>query len=397
MRPAMWIAAALTIFLSGPAWTENIPTGSLEPAARDDALAQLFLRVSEITLEDGRSVGTFLQGLPEEDVRLRRLLARQTRPLPPRRYRDGSIDLDLELDPRDLASALDQVRQVSPALQQRLARGSALAVQVDRISATGLAFPPAMSISLPVASQPSPTSGPADAAPPGWRHLDPLTRELTLRAARQQAVTNLFNDVRRVSIGPNHTIAALLRLAPERISAFRDALTEAAVFKVELDDAQVCAAHCDVPAEVAVDFLSPAVRREHLDRNGLSATGYSIPPDPFLTAGRDVPGWYSHTIAASGTSTGPDSTQSTLARTVALVDAKCRLAETIDALAWPAGGTVRERICASAGRADDLAVYLSGARPVRLREESGTVSVTLEIPLRRLYLLLSDYATAPAP
>jgi hypothetical protein len=104
-----------------------------------------------------------------------------------------------------------------------------------------------------------------------------------------------------------------------------------------------------------------------------------------------VPDWYRAALAATGSCdpTTQGKRGRTTAEKAAAVLAKYKLAQAIDELSWPYGGPVRDQLHRATGFAGDLQIYFAGTRTLNTKTDSETATVTLEIPLRRLYLLLS--------
>jgi hypothetical protein len=381
-----WLALAQPA--SAPAPTEAPIIG----AAQDDAFAQLDRTIDALPLTTNQTLGDLFNNMPDENLALRRILQKRAQPIAHRLYSDGSADVDLAIAMDHLRQAIDQVKKSSPHLQKQWPD----AVQfnpsgdppLNRLVATGVAMPAIVPLTLePAASQPARLN---PAPPPllGWRHVSETDRRLTADAARAHALHRLFEQIKAMPIDAGRTIRTFLLNNPAQLPRRRAALAADATFKIDYDPTGICIAHVDVPSQTARQWLPQTLARRVIPQDVLSASGLAEPPPRSNIA--NSPNWINENLSATATSR-LDSTapQADLARRAAVALAKRRLTQKIDQLTLPTGQSVRDAILARPQLAPDFKTFLSSARPTQQDASDGRSTVTLTIPLRRLYLLLA--------
>jgi hypothetical protein len=372
----------------------------LEQVALGRARSAMLEQVRALPLTGQLNLGRWAAASVELDRALRAWVRAQPRHAVPRHYSDGVCEIDLRLEPEvvrdELLKWLTDEALAPPDSEVKPAAIKSAVRRWPTLWTTG-------------AAQPSPKS--VAAKPPGWEDITNEGLELARAAAVADANRALLEQAARLKV----THARRLREFFDSSEAVRVAVSERllseAATRVTFDPDQVAAATARIEvrrlpqllADVHAshyqgDAFQAADFREMLllaGREELAAVGLATPPDrtairdPYPELELDTPEWAARSLTASGRfSPGADSTPDAAAQTEAApLAAIDRLRREVEKLALQENVTVSQFVSYHQELKDDIVLWLSGARPVAAprRSPEGSVEVTVELPLRRLW------------
>lgn len=383
---------------AAPASSPATVTDDLELAALDDARVRMRQAIARQRVTREFRVDELLsaRGAPLE--RIDELLEECTRAGPLRNYRDGTCEVYLLLSEGKLTAAL----------RRWLGDGDG-----------PMRFDSSANEPILVSGCAAPRLRDPTRAPIGWAPLPPEARELAEAAARLDARLALVERLRRLRVGADATVSDLIGERP----ALGWALSETD-WKLTFSAARFTPdVRCFVRAEMSLGEVERGLREAlrgsgHaltedaissdtlLRLNGvaaLSAMGVGAPPaDLLIEFGAAAPAWASNFLTVVGEAVAGDTNQSATqmhekAESEARADATARLLKAAQRLELSRGLTLESLVQSHAELKADVDEFLRGAvelRPAAMGAD-GRVSVTLAIPVRRLWRLARPLVSAP--
>lgn len=395
--PMLWIAASLWALLGPPGAgvaSEHADRGALEQVALTRARTALRRLVLDLPLTHGVTIGHWAAQDVDRDRALRRWLYAIPRATSPRWYSDGVCEVDARVDPEALSSLL-------------LKLSSALGATNDSIAERAQRWPVLRSTGTAGA-------GERPHGPPGWEDIAPVGVRLAGRAARAAAVDALMQQIAQLQITPGVRVRAFFQADESIAPAVREALERAVRVKLNfaVDQVACAGASIDMPELIRIltrvcaehyhgqRFQSPAFREMVLSAPGrtLSATGLAVAPERYRTqaptrpSNRTPPRWAARTLRATGryVPAPGDGFVEPIRIALARLDATARLDARVRELELDERTTVAALLDAHNRLEDDLALLLSGARVTDIEhDQSGAVTVHLELPLMRLWQIVA--------
>jgi hypothetical protein len=372
--------------------------------ARGRARAALWQQVRSLPLTSGRTLGDVLAA--EENLSREFRLWIRSRPATgtPRYFRDGVCEVNVGLTPEELGDFL------SRALQEQRLSGDILTPGVLR--AAQRRWTPLWG--LGAADVATLSDGPQ---PPGWENVSADGVLYTRRAAEQDALAALLEELGRLTLDGRRTVADFYAADAGVRPALMIALRGAVQMRVEFGGDQLAVAEASVGMRDVLAALqsvvagltdpgdfSPADFRGMVMRAGrdtLAAVGFAAPAaDEIRPPGRalrefNAPDWAKGTLRATGTYSPPDGARPPLAVrvTAARLLAIDALRAKVHALFIQDGVTVAQFLAYHQAVKPDVVMMLSGAQVTSTPRERADGSVEVEVarPARRLWELLRRY------
>ncbi len=396
--------------IAGASAAEPLPPeqrAGLERVALARARAALLDTLNGLPAGGRETVGTLIG----RDVRLDRAwrLWVRTRPVfgGYRLFSDQTCDADVRAAPDEVLTALLQIAdEVSPAIVEPTVRKRLKAAAGDWPLCYGTG-----------------TAERKDVAnvrkPAGWADVSIEGIEVTRRAASADAIRALLGSTATIKVTNARQLSDLVEHSVSVRDAFRVRLAEGAKVEVRFAADQVATATAEIrladlirvtmaihedllanePVFGARDFSEMVMIHGSAERV-VRATGIATPPASAIThptysrVELDRPAWAARKLTATGTFTPEDGPsqplEQALARDVARLHGIDSLREQV--LELPLGGsaTVAALIDLRPELKDDIVTGLHAARPVRttVGPRDGAVTVTLELPLERLWWIV---------
>lgn len=404
------VSLAAALECSARAETEPLSPAQrtfVEQLATARARTLIWGQVSALPVEGGRTLGAWAA----EDVSRERGLRMWVRQLPrfgpPRIYSDGSCEVDIRLQPEALRAQLAQVASAGedPARAALPPQLDSAARRAPVLWATGAA-----------------SAGEQDPGRkyPGWEDVTIEGVELARRAAEADAVHALFEEAGRLKLTAARRLTDFLNSSEAVREAVLSALQKSARVAVESGLDQVASAEASITMTDLIRILTDVQQRvyqgdEHhaadfremalmTPARELRATGLAAPPQRFITRPEfelielDRPAWTEQTLSDVGRyqPLEEDALPQSVAAEAARIDGMDRLRRQVEALPVSDGVTVEQSLALREDLKPDVVVFLSGARPVGPPETAadGTISQRVELPLRRLWLIVRRGMTA---
>jgi uncharacterized protein (DUF934 family) len=385
----------------------------LERLALARARGGLYGQIEQLPLRPDLSVGDWLA----DDVGNRRELRLWSRTLPgygpPRVYSDGSCDAEVRVLPDELAKELIGLRGSRPPESDHPLSNADIRRAAEKwpiLWSTG-----------------SSTLGDKvrNRKPVGWQDISFEGIQLARRAAAADAVHALIDQIGQLKViatdstrdgrsMPTRQLREFIESNDEVRAVVYDAVRDAATVTVEEAPDQVAVAQARLNMTDLIRILTDACQthyggdafqaadfRELALRTGLSdlrATGLALPPgryrqhEPYELVELDMPPWAGTTLRATGRYVPlddeelPHATQVELAR----LDGMNELRKKVEKLVVKDDVTVERLLGYRRALKDDVVIFLSGTRVAGPPhgESDGTLNVPVELPLRRLWLIV---------
>lgn len=318
-------------------------------------------------------------------------------------YGDGSVDVDVRLDP---SAVVERVLALAKATRGEGVRG----VSAAAIREAGERWPILWATGRAHVSERA-SLGEKSA---GWEEISTEGIELAKRAAAADAIAALLDEAGQLKISNVHRLRDFLDADDAIRAAARAALDSAADVSIELAPDQVAVAQARLPMPRLIRVLSDVhqavYRGDRFDaadfremallsqRTELQATGLAVPPEhtrlrvPFRLIELDRPGWADQTREVVGAYEPADALPAgrVLRRVLAKLMGVYDLRAEVMALVLPGGGTVADLLEYRPELKAEVLVFLSGARVISRIEETaeGGTTVRLSLPLERLWLIV---------
>ncbi|MBN1347563.1 MAG: hypothetical protein JXQ73_33035 [Phycisphaerae bacterium] len=393
-----------------------------EQAALADGYRQLREQVLAVPVKNGHTLNDVAATSDSMAMGLRRLTAQADRLGKLRRYRNGDVEIDLRLPLQPLIERLAKLYAAAePTGPVKVADLEATASQSGQqaLLVTGYGQEPT----------PEELTGPpgwpggkdaGDLPPAGWADVAPAGFKAAERAAQLDAADHLARKIAELKMDRSGTVGNLIATAPAIGDGLRQPFAGLGFSKPEYVPEQVCRTYAEVNVNDVVTRLErllaslqtkidvPEGDVRSITRlasvRRLRAVGYGLPPASMLRKNRwavldvDQPAWARESIRAKG-ETSMSKQQPVTDRLVELavqdarIAAQLDIAKKIDALELPGGVTVATFLDRHEMLAEDILTFLSAARlavPPAVDKDKRQVAVTMELPLRRLWLILRD-------
>lgn len=400
------LAGTVALLGGAPAARAQGPTSAtpeqqtrLESVALAKARTEAFRRLGTLPLAPDRTLADALAGDVDLDRALRLWVRTRPRHGGVRLYSDGVCECDVHLDPDEIRAQLGQSaadRPHPPWDPDRLARAAA---DWPVIQVTGRATLDEIA---------------AASGPPGWEDVSAEGQELARAAARADAQAALLTEVGRLKVTHARRLHAFLDSDAAVRDAVRAELERAANARVELAADQLAV----VEVRIGLRELLRIVTRVHQEhyrgsdfeaadfrqmvllagREEVAAIGLAPPPARTILTTRyeplelDVPPWAGAILSALGRyePTDNESPDEATRREAARLDALDHLYAQMTKLVVKEDVTVGAFLSYHSHLKSDVALFLSGARPVGrpVTKPDGTTELKVELPLRRLWEIL---------
>ena len=393
-----------------------------EQAAIADAYRQLRAKTAALPLGDSHTVSDLAAVSAPIAIGIRRLVTQADRVGRVRRYGNGDVEVDLRLPLGAFAEGLAKLHRAAQTTGTiKAADIDALAKQAEgrTILVTGHGRSPSED---ELAGPPGWPGGQdaGDLPPAGWTNVTPEGFKAAQRAARLDAFDHLARQAGELKMERSGTLAALFAAAPAIGQGLRQPFAGLRVTQDEFLPEQVCRIYVEADVTAIVARLQalyaglatkPSIPESDIKSIARLATvrrlrsvGYGLPPasafrkTPYAVIEVDEPAWTQESIRASGQAALPRNPSATdraveIASQDARIAARLQIAEQIDLLKLPGGTSVATFLDGHEALADDILTFLSAARPVgspKVDKANRRVTLTMELPLRRLWLILRD-------
>lgn len=425
MRTRLITAALLVSALGIPLSARTISPEKLrnmaEQAARADAYRQLVAKACKLPLAGARTVGDLTAASASMVIGLRQLVARAQPVGEPRHYSNGHVEVDLDLPIGPLVEGLGRLASGSLPTPIKASDMDALEKQakVGGLRATGFGRPPTDDELTGPPGWPGGRQA-GDLAPPGWANVTPAGFKAAQRAAELDAIDHLARKIAELKMERGGTVAALIAAAPTVDQGLRQRFKALRFTKPEYLPEQICRLSVEVEirdvVERLVQLLGPIDPKPQVSEADIKsiirlararrirAAGYGLVPSSALRKVRfavvdvDEPAWSKEILRVTCQGIMPKFETVTdqaveIATQDARIGAQLKLAEQIDLFELPGGVTVGAFLQRHEKLAEDILTFLGSARPtkpVEVDKSRYQVKLTLELPLRRLWLILRD-------
>lgn len=427
------IAGLLVAGLTGPARARELTDAQkkllAQRAARVDAMRKLAEQIKGLRI----SSSTFVKDFVAEDDRIETDLLASLRGArevpPPRYYADGACDLDMEVTMEWVVTELKELHTRYYKGDKYKATDFSQMQQTNNrsvIRVTGSGAPPSddIQVEIDAAGNIVEDATGARGIPFGWENVMPQGRLMAKRAAEVDGMRKLAERIKGLRISSSTFVKDFVA-EDDRIQT--DLLTFIkGVRKGEprYEPDQICSVDCSVTLEQVVTQLKELHTRyykgdkykatdfdqitQNVQKKVITETGNGVPPPKYIknaveveSVSIDTPGWITQTVRATGNGAPPEDMAGTaqgklMAARAAEVDAKRKLAEQLDGLVIQGTTTVRDFVAEHDDIRTDMQTFLLGAHPVGDPEydADGIATVTVEIPLERLWQVISVRMTS---
>ena len=368
------------------------------------AHSHLVAAALEQPLDDDQTVQTWLTGQVALDRALRLALRDWPRFGAVRYYTDGVAEVDVLLEPRELADLLGKLQQAHPPASDRALSPRALAAASRRWTnrwCTGTAD----------VNQRVPDSR----KPQGWEDVTVEGAELARRAAVADARLALFERIAGLKLSNAQRLDAFLDSSPAVRAAVAAGLEEHAICDGSLEPDQVATATARIRLIQLIGILSDALRdhyegavfhaadfREmalHVQVDEISATGMATPPPrhrlppPVREIEYDAPAWVDSVLRATGRYAPlPDLEPPSESEHIqaAWMDGIDALRQQVLELPLRGRAVVQTLLADYPELKPDVVTFLAGTRlaSVAAPKSDGTREVRVELPARRLWVIV---------
>jgi hypothetical protein len=376
--------------------------GFLESLGLARARTELYEQAQHLPLKGDLTIGTWAAQDIDRDRQLRQWVRARPRCGDARLYSDGSCDIDVRLEPDELA------RQLAALLEQTASQRDAELTAAD-ILAAARDWPTLWSTG---SARPAEKTGRPQ--PVGWEDVSLEGIQLARQAAVAEAVHALLEQAGRLKVTPARRVHEFLDSDGVVFEAVYKAVGDAATIVAENAPDQVAVADARLSATelicVLTDvhekhyhgdlFHAPDFREMALTAppSELRATGLATPPnryrrrEPFELTELDGPSWATTTLSVTGRHVAAekgalgDDERVEGARSNAMDE----LAEQVKALVVHDDLAVKQWLERDRELNDDVILFLTRARVVGppRSEPDGALLVRVELPLERLWKIV---------
>ncbi|UCG33418.1 MAG: hypothetical protein JSU68_02060 [Phycisphaerales bacterium] len=390
-------------------------------AARVDAMRKLAEQIKGLRITSSTYVKDFVAEDDRIETELRAFLRGAREAGPPRYYSDGVCDLDMEVTMEWVVTTLKELhtrhykgdRIKATDFEQMTQRNERQVIKV-----TGSGAPPSDEIEIDDADSYGDFGAPATRAVPfGWENVMPQGRLMARRAAEVDAMRKLAERIKGLQI-TSTTFVRDFVAEDDRINTELNTFIRG-VRKGEprYEPDQICSVECEVTLEQVISTLKELHTRHYkgdriratdfeqmtqrVETKVIKETGNGVPPaqyikqPPPVPPAPDLPDWVTERVQAVGNGVPPADMQGTaqgrlMAARAAELDAKRKLAEELNGFFITSDTTVRDFVAQHDEIRTDLDTFIQGASVVSTEyDEEDTATVTVEIPLQRLWEIVS--------
>jgi hypothetical protein len=374
----------------------------LERLALGRARAGLYDQVGRLALKPRLTVAAWAAQNVARDRALRLWIRSRPRVGTPRLYSDETCDVDVCLPPDELATQLITLLETAGPAQDGPLTATDIAQAARRwpiLWSTGSA---------------SLTEKTRRGKPPGWEEITPEGIQLARNAAVADAIHALLEEAAELKLTPAHRLREFLESSDDVLEAVYEAVRNEAGVTVVHAPEQVAVAEARLGMTDLIRILTtvhqrhyrgdrfhaPDFREMALDTqiSELRAQGLATPPnryrqpEPYELIELDAPSWSGSTLSATGVYDPLDSElfAPEVRLELARFDGMDKLRQKVEALVIKDGVTVEQLLGYRRELKDDVVVFLGGTRivgPPRT-EPDGTLKVPVELPLKRLWLIV---------
>jgi len=391
-----------------------------EQAAIADGYRQLRLKIGAMKVDNSQTVGDIAAGSSAMAIALRRLVAKAERVGSTRYYSNGDAEVDLKLSLRPGLEGLlkaESVESVGTATRPLNLDARIKEAEAEQVTVTGFGSAPTDDELTDPPGWPGAKDA-GDLPPPGWANVQAAGFQAAERAAELDALEHLGRQIEQLRMERSRTVGDWAAAVPAVAQGLRRPFSGVRLTKSEYLPEQVCRIYAEVDIPAVITRLKqlrgqvdPKVDVTDSDVDGIArlstverlrAAGYGLPPasllrqNPYAVVELDEPEWAKQSLRATAAGSIPrlDSSEDRLidlAVQDARIAAQLRLAEQMDTLELPGGGKVQAFLSSHENLSEDILRFLSGARTIEgptIDRGARRVSLTLELPLERLWLIL---------
>lgn len=390
-------------------------------AARVDGMRKLAEQIKGLQITSSTFVRDFVAEDDRIETEMRAFLRGAKEIPPPRYYADGACDLDMEVTLEWVVTHLKELHTRYYKGDRVKATDFQQMTQVNKrsvIRVTGSGAPPSDEMgALDEPGAPPPPPG-AAAIPFGWENVMPQGRLMAVRAASVDGMRKLAERIKGLQI-TSTTFVKDFVAEDDRIETYLNThLAGVETSEPRFSPDQICSVECSITLEQIITNLKELHTRyykgdkfkatdfeqmtQRVDTTLVREEGHGVPPPKYVKqdvaemSGPARATWAEQTIRAAGNGVPPPDMQGTaqgrlMAARAAEEDAKRKLAEQIDGLMITSDTTVRDFVAEHDEIRSDMKTFLFGAHAVGdpIYDEDGTATVTVEIPLERLWDIIS--------
>lgn len=364
------------------------------------ARSELLRLVSGLPLRDELNVGQWMAAHGDRDRTLRLWIRARPWFAPPRIYSDGSAEVDIRLEPQELARRLTELAESYPGPADTPLKPA----DIQRAAADWPVLWATGEASLGERTSP--------AKPRGWEDVTQDGIELARRAAAADAVHALLDQAGRLKLTNARQLRDFIEADAEIRRAALEAVERAARVQVDLALDQVAIATATIQITDLIRELT-RVHQQHyrgqeftaadfremallVRADRLEASGLAVPPESTRTVRRyrdidlDAPAWVDSRLTATGQVTPQPGDDPTLAAESARLAAIETLRDQLLALPLREGVTVEQFLAYHGSLKQDVLLLLTAARPASQQTlPDGSLDLQVELPLRRLWQILT--------
>ncbi len=375
-----------------------------ESLALARARSAAWKQITALEVAPQQSLGQWASASPARERALRAWVRRAPRAGAARHYSDGTCDVDVTIQPAELAAEAARILTEEPG------GGAAAALEASRdLLRSGRRWPVVWATGTAGAAQDD-----ADRAHPGWEDVTIEGVELAQRAAAADAVQALIDEAARLRLTPARRLGDFLDTDATVREAVAAAVQTSAKLSVQIGLDQVASAEATLGMTELIRILTDVHQRVYRGEEfhsadfremalltasrELRASGLAVPParcitrPPYETIELDVPAWAQDTLGELGQYEPLDGMELPLAVAAELArfDAIDRLRRKVEALQVQPAATVATVLETNPALKDDVVIFFSSTRAVGRAETAsdGSVLVRVELPLTRLWWIV---------
>jgi len=390
-------------------------------AARVDGLRKLAEQIKGLRITSSTFVKDFVAEDDRIETELRAFLRGAREVPPPRYYADGACDLDMEVTLEWVVTTLKELHTRYYKGDKVKATDFEQMTQTNHrtvIRVTGSGAPPSDDMPPPDEPGEGGETPPARGIPYGWENVLPQGRLMARRAAEVDGMRKLAERIHGLQITSSTFVKDFVAEDDRIQTDLNTFLRGVRKGEPRFHPDQICSVECTVTLEEVITTLKELHTRyykgdkfkaadfeqitQRVATKEISETGNGVPPPKYIrgpeteSVGVQMPDWVGQTIRATGHGVPPADMKGTaqgklMAARAAEEDAKRKLAEQLDGVLINSSTTVRDFVAQHDDIRTDMSTFLAGAQAVGDPEydEEGTAAVTVELPLRRMWDIVS--------
>ena len=429
-RCGMWVGAGLVVMLVAPAFAQVELTAQQKllamRAAQADALRKLAEQVYGLRIDAETVVRDFVTESDEIKTQVKAFLRGAKMVGDPRWYADGACDVDYEMT---LETVITNLKRIADG---RVRKGKFVGryfeqirqhTKLTKITVTGSGAPrdvdPGEEMAEGLATGVFRAKAQARKIPLGWENVTAQGRLMAMRAAELDACRQIAERVYGVLVESKSEVVDFITQEDFIRTYVSARLVGVKVTGERFMSDQIAECDCELTLETLItttktvidgrlkdhkftgDYFRQAFQTAKLTL--IKATGRGVPPPRFIrgavtTIGiAEPPDWAANVVKATGSGAvdqamfAENQAQAWLnAERAAELDARRKIAEELAGLRIDATTLVKDFVAAHDEISSDMSTYQRGARAVAKRRlDDGTAEVDVELPLERLWLIVS--------